>query len=494
MHRKSIFTKEIKLKFLCLALALFMFSTILSADRLVRLYDISRGSVVTLAEEGYDIANVDIRNGYLDIMLPEDEIDRAALLSHDYEVLPREWGELLRENAKGGGYYYDPEENWAFWCSLADNYSDLVDTPVTIGQSYEGRDIYAIEMTSSTTGYKPPIYFSSLIHAREPGGNSVLIDFAMWLTSNYDGGDTRAAYILDNATVYFVPIANPDGYAYNMPGGGNHRKNMNYTLGDGIDLNRNWGYMWGFDNSGSSPYPNDETYRGTAPFSEPETQVQRDFIIDLEPIAAMNYHTYGGDLLYPWGYDDILAPDNALFVGWADAMTAVNNYTYGTAWQVLYNVNGEQNDWCYSGTDVPRIYAMTPEVGDYGFWGSQSDSTQIVRICDECRPMNIFFCIAALDYVGITEGEGLELESMLSLDDVYPNPAVSFTSFRITCQSDQDFVVDIYDTCGRIVHSIDAGSASLSWAIPDEIPAGVYTARISDGAGNFDSRRFTVIK
>jgi len=485
-------------KYCLLALILLLSSSVL-ADRLVRLHDVTRSSVMVLIEDGYDVTNVDIQNGFADIMLPERDVDQAALLSHDYEVLPREWGELLAENSKSAGVYYSPEENWAFWCSLADEYSDLADTPVSIGQSYESRDIYMIEMTSPTSGYKPPIYFSSLIHAREPGGNSVLIDFAMWLTSNYDGGDTRAAYILDNATVYFVPIANPDGYEYNMPGGGGHRKNMNWTEANGIDLNRNWGYQWGYDNSGSSPNPGDDTYRGTAPFSEPETQVQRDFIISLEPIAAMNYHTYGGYLLYPWGYEDILAPDDALFQGWASAMTSVNNYSYGTAWQILYNVNGEQNDWCYSGVDVPRMYPMTPEVDDNGFWGSQSDTTEIVRICNECRPMNIQFCIAALGFVGIS-GEGeVGIEPILSMAPVYPNPVTSSAVFRVTSSGVSGVEVTVYDTSGRIIDSFESGdlaggNSSMNWAVPSDIPAGVYTARISDSAGNSDSRRFTVIK
>jgi hypothetical protein len=389
--------KEISMKKYFLVFVIVALSSSAEADRLVRLYDVSRGFAMKLIEDGYDVANVDIRGEYVDIMLPEKDVDQAALLSHNYEVLPKEWGELLPENLNDGGYYYSPEENWAFWCGLSEDYSDLVDTPATIGQSYEDRDIYMIRMTSSTSGYKPPIYFSSLIHAREPGGNSVLIDFAMWLTSNYDGGDTRAAWILDNTEVYFVPIANPDGYAFNMPNGGNQRKNMNWSAGgDGVDLNRNWGYMWGYDDYGSSPYPYDQTYRGTSAFSEPETQVQRDFIISIEPIGAMNYHTYGGYLLYPWGYEDILAPDNEMFVGWSEIMTAGNGYEYGTAWQILYNVNGEQNDWSYCGEDVARMYPMTPEVDDNGFWGSQNDTLEIVRICNECRPMNILFCFAAL--------------------------------------------------------------------------------------------------
>ena len=487
------------MKYMFLALTILVTASVVSADRLVRLYDVSQGSVMNMIEEGYDITNIDMRNGYIDIMLPERNVDQAALLSYEYEVLPREWGELLPENTDNAGYYYSPEENWAFWCSLAENYSDLVDTPVTIGQSYENRDIYMIRLTSPTSGDKPPIYFSSLIHAREPGGNSVLIDFAMWLTSNYEGGDIRAASILDNTTVYFVPIANPDGYEYNMPNGGYHRKNMNFTLGDGVDLNRNWGYMWGYDNFGSSPYPNDPTYRGTSAFSEPETQVQRDFIEEYEPIAAMNYHSYGKWLIYPYGYEEnTYTPDQSTFVEWSAAMTANNGYFAGTAPECLYTVNGEQNDWMYGGNEEQGIMSFTPEVGT-SFWGGQNDSSVIVANCADCRPMNIFICMNAPEFVGISGESEVGIEPLLAFNSVYPNPVFSNASFRITSSGSSDVNVVIYDTSGRIVDSFETGgiaggTSSLVWDVPHEIPAGVYTARISDAAGNCDSRRLTVMR
>ncbi len=481
-----------------LAIVVVMFAVDVSADRLVRLYQLDRGSVTRLIEDGYDVANVDIRRGFVDIVLPDDKVGNAALMTPRYEVLPREWSELLSENAKNAGYYYSPEENWKFWCTLAAEHDNLVDTPASIGKSYKDRDIYAIKMTSSSTGYKPTIFFTALIHAREPGSNVVLIDFANWLTDNYDGGDTRAAYILDNATLYFIPIANPDGYYHNMPGGGMHRKNMNFSDGDGVDLNRNWGYKWGYDDTGSSSDPDKETYRGDSAFSEPETQVQRDFTIDKKPVAALNYHTYGSKLLYPWGYDKILTPDSTLFKDWAAQMTAGNKYEYGTPWQVLYKVNGDQNDWCYSGQDVSKIYSMAPEVGDKGFWGSQKDSSEIERICGECRPMNIMLCMLVLKQVGIGE-HGECIEPALAVSSVYPNPVNSSVVFTVTVPAGGVTDLTVYDTSGRMVHETEmnnptGGEYDIRWMIPRELPAGVYSVVVTDGFGHRATSRFTVIR
>ena len=98
----------------------------------------------------------------------------------------------------------------------------------------------------------------------------------------------------------FVPVVNPTGYANELiepSGGGMHRKNRKDTncgngTGRGIDLNRNFGYGWGADNIGSSSDPCSEVYRGDSPFSEPETEAVRDFILNHDFKNVLHYHSY----------------------------------------------------------------------------------------------------------------------------------------------------------------------------------------------------------
>ncbi|MBN1434409.1 T9SS type A sorting domain-containing protein [Candidatus Fermentibacterales bacterium] len=463
------------------------------SGRIVRLYDLNQEQAVALLRSGYDVTNLDARRGFVDVMLDREQLSTVSLLAPRHEVMPEEWAHLMPESSLGMGYYYDPDENWAFWCGLAAAHPDLVDTPVTIGESFEGRDIYSVRLTSPDgPSYKPVIYFSSLIHAREPGGNSVLIDFAMWLTDNYSS-DTMAEWILDNTQVYFVPVANPDGYEYNMPNGGNHRKNMNFSVpvpSDGIDLNRNWGYMWGYDDYGSSPYPYDETYRGSAAFSEDETQVQRDFTNLIQPIAAMNYHTYGGYLLYPWGYNNTPTPDQGTFESWGAAMTQYNGYEYGRAGQVLYPVNGDQNDWSYySGAGHPKVMAFSPEVDDNGFWGGQNDTTLIASFCAECRYMNIWLCMTAPGFVGVEEEDSHCIEPCgLSIGSLWPNPVGSSgeLSIEVSSLSAGRFEVSLHDLTGRVVArvadaAIEPGSNLVTVSLPGGVPSGLYVLRGTSG-------------
>ncbi|MBD3370798.1 T9SS type A sorting domain-containing protein [Candidatus Fermentibacteria bacterium] len=487
-------------RYLSVALTVLLVASA-GAGRLVRLRGMDYEGALTLQAEGYKVAAGNLIEHWVDVMISdESEATMLTRYSDDVKVLPREFAELLPENSRDAGYYYSPGENWTFWCTLAEDHSDLADTPMTIGQSYEGRDIYMIKMTSgSGPPDKPALYYSSLIHAREPGGNSVLIDFATWLADNYNS-DTRATFILDNAEVYFVPIANPDGYEYNMPGGGNQRKNMNWTNGDGIDLNRNWEHKWGYDDQGSSPDPYDETYRGTSPASEVETQEQRDFMNDVAPIAALHYHTYGGYLLYPWGYVNQPTPDQSTFESWAAHMTMYNGYEYGRAGQVLYPVNGEQCDYSYSDTlGSPSILAMTPEVADNGFWGGQNDTTLIEEFCEDCRWMNIIIAMNALEYVGVETPPSFEARPMLFVGAIAPNPVSTAMSFDVRAQVGTNVEATIFDLCGRKVANLDlgrvadAGVQAVNWSVPEDLSSGVYMLRVENG-GDAVERRFTVLK
>ncbi|MFO7950538.1 MAG: M14 family zinc carboxypeptidase [Candidatus Fermentibacteraceae bacterium] len=490
-------------KYLCIALLLIM-AVSASADRLVRIAGIDSETPLRLLADGYDVTAGNIRQGWVDVYV-EDESAASILTRYgsDVRVLPREWGELLPENSRDAGYFYDLEENWSFWCDLAVSHPDLADTPVVIGQSYENRDIYTITMTSSSgPADKPTLYFSALIHAREPSGNSVLIDYAQWLADEY-GSDTMATFILDNAEVHFLPISNPDGYQENMPGGGMHRKNMNFSdpvPSSGIDLNRNWPYKWAYDDVGSSGDPYDETYRGESPASEPETQVQMDYIDDIAPLAAMNYHSYGGYLLYPWGYNNTPTPDQTTFEGWAAQMTQYNEYDYGRAGQILYVVNGEQNDYCYSDSaGSPSVIAMTPEINNGGFWGGQSDTTAIEEFCEECRYMNIMICMNALDMVGIEGAESYTIEPSLFLGSVHPNPVpAGALQFGVTAPAGQPVSLELYDMAGR--RAADLGSVegsgnptSVYRAVPDGLPSGVYML-VAEGDGQVRQQRVTLLR
>jgi len=472
-------------KILIVALLLLL-PAVMNGDRLIRIPAQTDSDFSYVQTMGYEITSGSRAQGFVDIMVEDRYVDQTLEQFSGARLLPLEWSQpVARANATEFGYYYGPNENNAFWAALAAG-NDMVDTPVTFASSYEGRDMYYVRMTNAGPD-APAILFNALIHGREPGGNSAVIDFAQWLSTEY-GSDTMATFILDNAQIYFVPMVNIDAYYYNLPSGApNHRKNRNYTTpvaSNGIDLNRNWGYMWGYDGSGSSPDPYDETYRGSAAFSEPETQGMRDLIEDIMPVGGFNYHTYGGYFLYPWGYNNQPTPDQALFQGWGAQMAGPVGYQYGRSGQILYNVNGEACDWEYG---QHGMYFITPEVDDNGFWGSQNDTTLIVANNLECRFMNKLLCMNLLGTVGISAESSSQIEGSVMELSLGSNPVSSVLSYVVTGSSPAS--VSVLDIAGRVVAVPENGN----WMIPADLQNGVYFLR-AENDGVSVSERFTVLR
>ena len=491
--------KKRYMQFLFLILSVLVVSNAGASAVMVRLSGLQDCSIESLMADGYDIASVDRNRNYVDIVIDESYLSTLESKATTIRVLPESWVRLLPENTDDAGEYLDPAETWAFWTDLAAAYPDLVQYPVTVGQSFQSRDIYSICITSSSgPSEKPAIFFNSLIHAREPATNSVLADFGLWLATEYDN-DTMAAHILDNSEIYIIPIVNPDGYVDNMTGGNMQRKNMNFTVpvaSSGIDLNRNFGYMWGYDDYGSSPNPYDETYRGHEAFSEPETQVIRTYTNTIDPIGSMHYHSYGGMLIYPWGYIDQATSHQSTFQSWASAMTAQNGYTYGRVGQ-LFSANGDACDWAYENSEHQTCLAYGVEVDDNGFWGSQNDSAAIVEFSAECRFMNIMLCMNLLNPTGIEITIEDVSTGILSVTGVSPNPVMNILNFSAGISSGS-VEVTIFDLSGRKVDqfevdNLESGECQLNWAVPANVPNGVYMLIVESGSQTAGSR-FTVIR
>lgn len=266
--------------------------------------------------------------------------------------------------------------------------------------THEGRPIYWLRISDNPDtdeSLEPEVLYTALHHAREPNSLTQMIFYMWYLLENYES-DPEVRYIVDHTELYFMPCINPDGYIFNQnnepDGGGLWRKNLRENPDGtfGVDLNRNYGFEWGFDDIGSSPSPGSSTYRGPAAFSEPETQAVRAFCQEHEFVAALNYHTHGNLLIFPWGYSDSPTPDAETFSTLAQVMTLENSYTAGTGTETVgYVVNGDSDDWMYGETiEKPSIFSLTPEVGQSGngggFWPTQD---QIIPNCRASLWMNM---------------------------------------------------------------------------------------------------------
>lgn len=283
--------------------------------------------------------------------------------------------------------------------SMAAKYPNLITARQVIDSNtmtWDGHYIYWMRMSDNpnTDENEPEALFTALHHAREPASMQQVVFFMWYMLENYDT-DPEIKYLVDNTELYFIPCVNPDGYLFNEStdpnGGGLWRKNRRNNGGSmGVDLNRNYSYKWGYDNTGSSPSANNETYRGPSAASEPEIQDMQNFVNSRHIEITLNYHTYGNLLIHPWGYSDQNTVDSVTFRAFAKYMTRYNHYVTGTGTETVgYVTNGDSDDWGYGDTSSrPAIFSMTPEAGDgsYGFW---PPSSAIEDICKENMHQNL---------------------------------------------------------------------------------------------------------
>ncbi|MDD3642905.1 MAG: M14 family zinc carboxypeptidase, partial [Candidatus Krumholzibacteria bacterium] len=245
----------------------------------------------------------------------------------------------------------------------------------TIGTSHEGRLLVAIKISDQAAmdEDEPEVFIMGCHHARELMSVEIPLMLAQYLLGGY-GTNPQITDLVDGREVWIAPMINPDGHVYveNNNSGDwwtwwrkNRRNNGDGTFG--VDLNRNYGYQWGYDDAGSSPSTSSAVYRGPAPFSEPETQAVRDFCNAREFALALSYHSYSELIIHPWAYDAIYTEDHELFTVLGDSLARGNGFAVGcTATDILYPTNGDSDDWMYGDTSSKnRIFSYTIELNSY---------------------------------------------------------------------------------------------------------------------------------
>jgi murein tripeptide amidase MpaA len=208
--------------------------------------------------------------------------------------------------------------------------------------TWEGRTCRAIRIHHGPTA-AVGVYFLGGVHAREWGSPDILVNFVKLLTDAYrtgtgisQGGMSldagKVAEIVDNLDVVVFPQANPDGRHYSMTADPMWRKNRRPIgqgdphcaagggNGPGVDINRNYDFLWDYPTLFSpqapiqtSTDPCSEIYRGPSAESEPETANVTWLLNGLPNVGYfIDVHSFGEDILYNWGDDDDQTTDPAM--------------------------------------------------------------------------------------------------------------------------------------------------------------------------------------
>jgi len=415
---------------------------------LISVSEMTKQQYLTLAQMGMDIAEV--HKDTLKIVATSRDLSNLETAGIPFTIERPDLSAFYQSRNKAAmtmGGFRTFSEIVAYVDSITAANPNILTPKWSLGTSLEGRDLWAVKL-SDNPGIdedEPEVLYISLIHAREPAAQASLLHFLEHLVTNY-GSDPEITELINTRELYFVPVQNPDGYVKNEQdfpeGGGMWRKNLRNN-GDGefgVDLNRNYGYKWGYDNMGSSDNTASETYRGTAPFSEPETDLVRSFILSREFVIIHNFHTYSNLELWTPSYDRFFSPQEDFFRNLGDSLTQYNGYTPEIGW-TLYPTNGDADDWAWGDTiSKPRIISLTCEIGNYddGFW---PDPLRIPFLVAENVWPNLYLAKIADDPYIIGPPQQPEIISPDSANGTFTlqwqhddivNPAVSYRLMEYT--------------------------------------------------------------
>ncbi len=218
---------------------------------------------------------------------------------------------------------------------------------------------------------EPVVFYNGIHHAEEIMGGEVIMWMIDELTTNYGVVDSITQWV-DDIEIWFVPMLNPDGHEIVATGiDTTWRKNTRDNNGngvfdldvDGVDPNYNYDFNWAQGGAGEWE---SSFYRGTAPFSENETQIIRDLCVDIMPIFSMNYHSplvSMGDLIYyTWYWPQIgFCPDYDVISDVAGTTAAKTTKLDDTSYYAVYGYStaGKCRNWQYG---VHGIIGLTMEI------------------------------------------------------------------------------------------------------------------------------------
>ncbi|KAB3531132.1 M14 family metallopeptidase [Alkaliphilus serpentinus] len=202
---------------------------------------------------------------------------------------------------------------------LEKQYPELIEVE-TIGKSVDKRDILLAKLGKGDT----LIHINGSFHARERITTNMILkniedlSIAYEKESKIDGYNVKE--LLNQVTIYFVPMVNPDGVDYTIDGVDSIRNpevaenlkeikehpasewfvpNLRWKSNiRGVDLNRQWDFGWNEPSKFDIDGPADAHFKGFSPHSEPEVKALEKLSIENPFMNFTAYHTQGLEIYW----------------------------------------------------------------------------------------------------------------------------------------------------------------------------------------------------
>lgn len=255
------------------------------------------------------------------------ELDQIRKLGFEVEILREDLAAFAAAFWQTDNSYYSYPQMISLMDSLATHFPAICQK-VILGQSAGGRELAILKISDNVTTdeAEPEVYFEGGIHGDELIGPELVIRLAREMILGY-GTDPQFTTLINTREIWMFPLINPDG-----------RVSVSRYNDNGVDVNRDWGYMWGGE--GNSP----------AEFSQPETRADFEFLRDHQFVVYTSYHGGTEYISFPWSYRADACPDFSAMNTWAGTYASVSGYAampYGQGYTGMYAINGSTKDAVY---------------------------------------------------------------------------------------------------------------------------------------------------
>lgn len=261
---------------------------------------------------------------------------------------------------------------------LAERYPDRISVE-WVGYTADRRPIPAIRFGNPEA--EKTILIQAAIHARESMTTLLVMKqlekyATEYTTGQYEGSTYEE--IFREVSLLVVPMTNPDGVSisqlgtqsirdselralvesfYERDGAGGNRDyfySRYKANANGVDLNRNFPYGW--EEYVGSGQPSADHYKGTEPFSEPETQVLRKLTEENKVVSAISYHATGSILYWDFGQEGELRQKCRTLT---ETVKSLTGYT------ISYAATDKQDEagYCEWAVGIKGIPEVTIEIG-----------------------------------------------------------------------------------------------------------------------------------
>lgn len=277
---------------------------------------------------------------------------RVSALGYKYTTLTEDIGRVYYENS----LTKSPFGRYLTYQEFIDTMNVVaVNNPATchletLAATSTGKLVLAMKVSDNagTNEPEPAIIWDGSTHGDEKIAWAVAWEFLKYLLNNY-GSNPEVTYLVDNREIWICPMFNPDGY-----------NNSSRYNAHSVDMNRNWGWMWG-----------EEAAPGSSVMGEAEVTGLVKMVWREAPTIWVSYHSGTEAIPYPWSYTDYDTIPEKRSINWLSAgySSRGNGYEYGQGSVIMYYINGSSKDLGYGALgmmawSIEVHYTKTPPASE----------------------------------------------------------------------------------------------------------------------------------